>query len=80
SVNKGSVHIEANWIWSGIGVLMYSSVVGILYPAILLPYPTNYYNDLQTKTLIITLFSSGLLAIFLYLIIAVSKMTSRKEV
>lgn len=73
-------YIEASWIWSGIGVLIYSSLVGMLYPATLLPYPINYYNDAQTKILVITLFGSGLLSIFLYLITAVYKMTSRKEV
>lgn len=73
-------YIEGSWIWSGIGVLIYSSLVGILYPATLLPYPINYYNDAQTKTLVIILFGSGLLSIFLYLIIAVYKMISRKKV
>lgn len=73
-------YIEGSSIWSGIGVLIYSSLVGILYPATLLPYPINYYNDAQTKTLVIILFGSGLLSIFLYLIIAVYKMISRKKV
>lgn len=73
-------YIEGSWIWSGIGVLVYSSLVGILYPTTLLPYPINYYNDAQTKILVITLFGSGLLSIFLYLITAVYKMINRKKV
>src|SRR5699024_5459366 len=46
---------KPNGVWSGLIVLIYSSIVGIAYPITLLPYPMNTYNDSFTKTVLITL-------------------------
>lgn len=70
--------LETKWVWSGIGVLIYSSIFGILYPATLLPYNTKIYNDEQTKIFLLILFGSCLLAIFIYLIFAIYKITNYK--
>lgn len=70
--------LETRWVWSGIGVLIYSSIIGILYPATLLPYNTNIYDDEQTKILLLILFGSCLFLIFIYLIFAVYKLTNFK--
>lgn len=70
--------LETTWIWPGIGVLIYSSIVGILYPATLLPYPQDYYNDEQTKLLLLVLFGSSLILLFTYLIVAIYKITNFK--
>lgn len=70
--------LETKWVWSGIGVLIYSSIIGILYPATLLPYKTNFYNDGQTKVFLLILFGSCLFSIFIYLIFAINKITNYK--
>ncbi|MEQ6355890.1 hypothetical protein ABNX05_14770 [Lysinibacillus sp. M3] len=70
--------LETKWVWSGIGVLIYSSIFGILYPATLLPYDINIYNNEQTKTFLLILFGSCLLSIFIYLIFATYKLTNFK--
>jgi len=66
---------QPKWIWSGLFVLIYASIVSIIYPSTLLPYPPNTYNDIQTKWLILSLFYSQLLALFIYLGIAMNKLT-----
>lgn len=66
---------KPNGIWSGLIVLIYSSVVGIAYPVTLLPYPLNTYNDSLTKIFLIILFLSELIALFGYLIFAMRKLT-----
>lgn len=71
--------LETKWVWSGIGVLIYSSIIGILYPATLLPYKTNFYNDAQTKVFLLILFGSCLFSIFIYLIFAINKITNYKN-
>lgn len=50
----------------GVLVLLYASVASILIPVFLLPYPLNFYNDANTRILLLTLFCSSLLAIFIY--------------
>lgn len=70
--------LETKWVWSGIGVLIYSSIFGILYPATLLPYKLNYYNDEQTKYFLLLLFGSCLFAIFIYLVFAIYKIANLK--
>lgn len=62
-------------VWSGLAVLVYSSVVGIAYPVTMLPYPPNTYNDSLTKVFLIILFLSELVALFGYLILAMRKLT-----
>ncbi|MFP3356272.1 hypothetical protein R0K17_02825 [Planococcus sp. SIMBA_143] len=62
-------------LWWGLLVLFYAAVVGIAYPASLLPYPQNFYNDAATKILILCLFYSHLIALFIYLGIYMHKLT-----
>ena len=66
---------QPKWIWSGLFVLIYASIVSIIYPSTLLPYPPNTYNDIQTKWLILSLFYSQLFALFIYLGFAMYKLT-----
>lgn len=62
-------------MWGGLIVLIYASVVGIAYPITLLPYPLQTYNDGMTKSLILTLFFSLLLVLFIYLAINMKQLT-----
>lgn len=62
--------------WGGIIVLIYASLVGVAYPTTLLPYPSNYYDDVATKWLLISLFLSQLVALFIYLTYEIHEMTS----
>lgn len=64
---------------SGLFVLAYASLVSIVYPLTLLPYPTEYYNDNQTKWLVLGLFFSQLLFLFAYLFWQVHKLSSIKK-
>src|SRR5699024_3245119 len=66
---------KPNGVWSGLIVLIYSSIVGIAYPITLLPYPMNTYNDSFTKTVLITLLLSELVVLFRYLILAIKNLT-----
>ncbi|CAM4102815.1 hypothetical protein [Mesobacillus thioparans] len=68
------------WIWSGIAVLIYASIVGIIYPSTLLPYPADRYNDNLTKWFLLGLFYSQLISLFIYLSIAMYKLTNKDEV
>lgn len=54
-------------MWGGLAVLVYASIVGIGYPVTLLPYPKETYDDEDTRLLILLLFLSQLLALFVYL-------------
>ena len=54
-------------MWGGLVVLVYASIVGIGYPVTLLPYQTETYNDEATRILILLLFFSHLLVLFVYL-------------
>lgn len=81
---KAQVELLSNygkpvWIWSGIGVLFYASLVGIIYPSTLLPYPLETYNDGLTKWFLLSLFYSQLLALFVYLSFAMYKLTHSDE-
>jgi hypothetical protein len=83
--NKAQLDILSNygkpiWIWSGIGVLIYASIVGIIYPSTLLPYPADTFNDSLTKWFILSLFYSQLLLLFIYLSFAMYKLTHSEEV
>ncbi|GMA64214.1 hypothetical protein NZD89_02515 [Alicyclobacillus fastidiosus] len=66
-------------LWSGLFVLIYSCIVGIGYPSIYLPCPKNVYNDTFIKWLLIGLFFSELIALFIYLIFALYRLTKSKE-
>ncbi|RBW68228.1 hypothetical protein [Bacillus taeanensis] len=70
---------KPKWIWSGLAVLVYASIVGIVYPSTLLPYPIDTYDDSLTKRFILFLFFSQLLALFIYLGIAMYKLTYSEE-
>lgn len=76
SVNE---YLQTKGIWFGIGVLAIVSCLGILYPATLLPYDVEAYDDLKTKILLITIFASCLVVIFGYLIIYLSAITKQKN-
>lgn len=65
-------------LWGGLLVLIYACAVGIAYPTILLPYPTEVYDDILTKWVLIGLFFSELLALFIYLAVAMYKLTKQK--
>lgn len=54
-------------LWMGLAVLVYACLVGVVYPSTLLPYPKNIYNDEDTKWLLLGLFFSQLLFLFIYL-------------
>ena len=66
-------------MWSGLAVLVYASIVGIGYPIMLLPYPEETYDDEATRLLIILLFLSQLLALFLYLGINMYLLTKEEK-
>ena len=72
-------YVKPYGLWSGLAVLIYSCIVGIAYPCILLPYPEETYNDVKTKWLLISLFFSALIAIFIYLAVSMHKLTRRKQ-
>lgn len=67
------------WVWSGILVLIYASIVGIIYPSTLLPYPLGVYDDGLTKWFLLSLFYGQLIALFAYLIFAMYKLTHSAE-
>lgn len=62
-------------LWGGLLVLIYSCIVGIAYPSVLLPYPENTYNDVTTKWFLLFLFFSELIALFIYLGVSMFKLT-----
>jgi len=66
-------------VWGGMFVLIYSCIVGIIYPVTLLPYPENTYNDAQTKWFLITLFISELFILFIYLSLAIKRLTKKQK-
>lgn len=66
---------KPNGLWGGLWVLIYSCIVGIAYPSVLLPYPENTYNDVTTKWFLLILFFSELIALFIYLGVSMSKLT-----
>jgi hypothetical protein len=66
-------------MWGGLTVLVYASIVGIGYPVTLLPYPLQTYNDEATRILILLLFLSQLLALFVYLGISMYSLTKDEK-
>ena len=77
--NKHKQIIENNskpeGVFSGLIVLFYACVVGIIYPSMLLPYPSEMYNDELTKRFLLFWFYSGLIVIFLYLFVQLKNLT-----
>jgi hypothetical protein len=71
-------YAKPNGLWGGFFVLIYSCVVGIAYPSTLLPYPKDVYNDELTKCFLLVLFFSQLIVLFLYLGIAMYRLTKNK--
>ncbi|UYY98646.1 hypothetical protein OJ967_25385 [Peribacillus frigoritolerans] len=70
---------KPKWVWSGLMVLVYACIVGIVYPSTLLPYPKNVYDDVLTKWFLLGLFFSQLLFLIIYLGIAMYQLTHPKE-
>ena len=66
-------------MWGGLIVLVFASIVGIVYPVILLPYPLETYNDEATKFLILGLFFSQLIALFVYLAFNMYRLTKDEK-
>jgi hypothetical protein len=67
------------YVMSGLIVLAYAAVVGMIYPSTLLPYPTGTYDDTLTKWWILSLFFSHIFAIFTYLFVAMKRLGSTME-
>lgn|SRR5699024_10410887 len=67
-------------MWSGLGVLIYACIVGIVYPSTLLPYPTEYYDDITTKWFVLGLFFSELVVLFVYLGFSLYRLTKESKV
>ncbi|OLN21270.1 hypothetical protein BTO30_15925 [Domibacillus antri] len=72
-------YAKPSGFYGGLLVLFYASIVGVAYPTTLLPYPSNYYDDVATKWLLITLFISQLVALFVYLTIEIYKMKKQRR-
>lgn len=70
---------KPKWVWSGLFVLIYACIVGIVYPSTLMPYPEKVYDDNLTKWFLLGLFFSQLLALIIYLGFATYKLTNEKE-
>lgn len=62
-------------LWSGLLILAYSTIVGIVMPISLLPYPLDKYNDIRTRKVLLLLFFSGLASLFIYLCVSMYKLT-----
>lgn len=62
-------------LWSGLAILIYACIVGIIIPSFLLPYPLNYYDDYATRMTLLILFISELIAIFSYLGFSMFRLT-----
>jgi hypothetical protein len=73
---------KPKWVWSGLLVLVYACIVGIVYPSTLLPYPEEekIYDDVLTKWFLLGLFYSQLLALIIYLGAAMYQLTRQKKV
>lgn len=79
-VSLSNDYLKTGGVWLGLGVLIFSSLIAIIYPSTLLPYPEDYYDDAKTKTLLITLFSIALFAIFGYIAGYLVQLTRNKPV
>lgn len=79
-VSLSNDYLKTVGVWIGLGVLIFASLIAIIYPSTLLPYPEDYYDDAKTKTLLITLFSIALFAIFGYIAGYLVQLTRNKPV
>ncbi|MCA1012820.1 hypothetical protein [Halobacillus halophilus] len=70
---------QPKYVMSGLIVLAYAAVVGIIYPSTLMPYPMDTYDDVTTKWWILSLFFSHIFVIFSYLFIAMKKLGGIEE-
>lgn len=66
-VKASNRYVKTSGVWIGLLVLVVSSCIGIVYPAILLAYPDKAYSEATTKLLLICLFITSLLLLFLYI-------------
>jgi hypothetical protein len=67
-------------VWSGLFVIMYSCLVSVVWPCMLLPYEVNRYNDQLTRWTILGFFFSALLALFVYIGWSTYKLTRSEEI
>lgn len=70
---------KPKYVTSGLIILAYAAIVGIIYPSTLLPYSTNTYDDTLTKWWILSLFFSHIGAIFVYLFMAMRGLSRNFE-
>ena len=70
---------KTNSIWLGLAILVCASIIGLLYPASLLPYPTDFYDDVLTKRFLMSLFTLSLSLIFGYIFFYLWKLTDVKS-
>ncbi|QOS88746.1 hypothetical protein [Peribacillus sp. JNUCC41] len=72
---------KPKWVWSGLLILVYACIVGIVYPSTLLPYPEEekIYDDVLTKWFLLGLFYSQLLALIIYLGAAMYQLTRQEK-
>ncbi|MGE7687331.1 hypothetical protein [Peribacillus simplex] len=70
---------KPKWVWSGLLVLVYACLVGIVYPSTLLPYTEKVHDDVLTKWFLLGLFYSQLLLLVVYLGAAMYQLTHPKE-
>lgn len=66
-VKASNRYVKTSGVWIGLLVLVVSSCIGIVYPAILLAYPDKAYSEATTKLLLICLFITSLLLLFMYI-------------
>lgn len=66
-------------LWSGLAVLIYACVVGIIIPSFFLPYPLEQCNDPALRMLFLLLFTSELFALFIYLGVSMRELTKEKN-
>lgn len=70
---------KVSGLWGGLGVLIYACVVGIIVPSFLLPYPMGIYDDVATRGVLLGLFISELVILFVYLGFSMYKLTEHKN-
>jgi len=68
---------KVSGLWEGLAVLIYACVAGIAIPSTLLPYQLNTYDDTATKHLLLILFLSELVVLFVYLGLSIYKLTKK---
>ncbi|MGG0464552.1 hypothetical protein [Priestia aryabhattai] len=67
-------YVKPKGLWGGLIVLVYACIVGIVFPSILLPYPEKAYS-LTLKWVLLGMFFSQLVALFVYLFISLHSLT-----